>query len=144
MADLEKEFCHALKGRRIWQEIKGRHGGANMFGLVMFPSEDSVVNSEAVALLPRYKERMFLQKVVAVTSQGGVIHALETAGYEDICCESLSHKEMKQLLTYYRLVPFCVYTAVVSLEEPFGNASLLYNGGMDLRSYILLSIYKVR
>lgn len=144
MADLEKEFCHALTGRAVWEKIKKKHGIAGRCGLVIFPSADAAVNHEAAALLPVYMERTFLQKTVAATDQGEVVSMLEKAGHRDVRCESLTHVEMRRLLKYYRLVSFWTFTTVVSLEEPFGNVSLLHNKELDLGSYILSAIYKVR
>ena len=102
------------------------------------------MNSAAIELLPDYRAQMFLAKIVAVTDQEDVFGTLGKLKYENICCEKISGEEMKKLLKYYCLVVFCAHTAVVSLQEPFGNYSLLQDGGIDLKSFIFSAIYKVR
>lgn len=144
MFDLEKEFCCAKEGRLVWHKIKNKYSFTNMFGLVIFPMTDMNINKEAVALLPDYKEQMFLQKIVVVTNQEAVICELKAAAYENICYELVSDEQMRQLLMYYRLVYFCAHIVVVSLEEPLGNTLLLRNERVNLKTYILSAIYKVR
>lgn len=144
MADLEKKFCYALAGRCIWKKIKESNNFTNRDGLIIFPSNDFNVNSQVITLMPDYKKRMVLKRIVLVTDQENVIHMVENVGDKEIYWERIAHEEMEQLLKYYRLVHFCGHVSVVSLEEPFGNTSLLYDAGINLSSYILSAIFKVR
>lgn len=142
--DVEKEFQEAREGRLIWLEIKRKYSFTNSFGLTIFPTEDFDLNTEAIILLTDYKKQMFLQKIVTVTNQLDVFNTLKQFEYEDIYCEKISDQEMKLLLKYYQLIKFCAHIAVVSLQEPFGNYSLIYDGEIDLKKYIFSAIYKVR
>jgi hypothetical protein len=144
MIDAEKGFQEAREGRLIWLEIKRKYSFTNMFGLTIFPTKDFDLNSAAITLLNDYKKQMFLQKIVAVTNQEDVFFVLTQLGCSDIFSERISDYEMRCLLKYYQLVKFCAHIAVVSLYEPFGNYSLIRDGGIDMKKYIFSAIYKVR
>lgn len=142
MVDLGTESCSVREGWQVWQDLKGKYRFTNTCGLVVFPALDLAVNREAVAMLPSYMEQRHLQKVIVVTDRDDVADMVELAGHKDVSWEKISDEAMESLLRYYRLICFWLHIAVVSLEEPFGNDSVLCNGKADLRSYVYSSIYR--
>lgn len=144
MECLEKEFEKALEGRAIWLRIKEKYNFTNGCGLVIFPSGDEVLNKEAVKLLPEYRKKLFLNKVIAVTDNEAVGEMLNCVINQDIFCENLRQTEIKLLLQYYKLVVPCAHISVVSIENPYGNRNLLDELDVDFEDYIMSAIYKIR
>ena len=71
---------------------------------------DMNINKEAVALLPDYKEQMFLQKIVVVTNQEAVICELKAAAYENICYELVSDEQNETIIDVLSIGVFlCAY-----------------------------------
>lgn len=144
MEYLEKEFEEALAGRDVWLKIKNKYGFTNGCGMAVFPSEDEALNKEAVRLLPEYRRKLFLNKVVAVTDQAAVTDLLKNVISGEIFCENLAQEEIQLLLKYYRLVIPCAHISVVSMDEPYGNGNLLKEMDVDFEDFIMSAIYKVR
>lgn len=144
MVGLEREFEFALEGRKIWLMIKEKHGFVNQDGIVIFPSANQMLNREAAAMLPQYRDAYFLDKIVAVTNQKDVAGFIASLCHENVCCEELAAGEMEALLKYYQLVWFCTHIVVVSMEEPFGEDYFLNVSGVQLQEFIMSAIYKIR
>lgn len=144
MEYLEKEFEQALAGRTVWLKIKEKYHFTNGCGIVVFPSEDEALNREAVRLLPEYREKMFLNKVIAVTDNEAVVNVLNNVVDQNIYCEMLRQDEVNLLLIFYRLVIPSAHFSVVSMEEPYGNSNLLREMDVDFKDFILSAIFKVR
>lgn len=144
MAELEKEFRHALSGREVWLKIKKKYEFTNEFGIVLFPSENQDLNTEAAALLPSYKSRAALKKVVAVTCRKSAACLLSCLAEENIEYEMLGQEEMEDLLGYYRLVSFCAHVIVVSLDKPYCEKHFLTETGITLENFVKNAIYRVR
>lgn len=144
MIDLEKEFGQALNGRDIWLKIKEKYSFISPYELIIFPTENHVLNKEAIKALPVYIDKVFLDRVVAVTDQELVIESIAGLGLENICCEKITSEEMSVLLTYYRLVTFYPHVSVISLAEPYGDDYFFCESEIDTQNFILSAVFKVR
>lgn len=142
MENIENEFNYALEGRKIWILIKEKYNFSNQCGLVIFPSDNQTLNIEAVKLLPDYKKRNLLDKLVVITSQKVIIDSLKQLHDKSIYYELIDKKNIDLLLKYYCLVPFWIHIVVISLDEPFGNSILLNKYDIDYKNYILSAIYR--
>lgn len=144
IVNLDAEFEKAAEGRKIWLALEERYHFGIDCGIFIFPTDDSVLNIETIKLSSVYSERFHLRKVYAVTDRRTVIEALRDSDVHDIDEIEISHDEMDMLLKYYRIVNFSSHIAIVSLEEPFGNDYLLRKKSIDLKDFILSSIFKMR
>ena len=141
---LEKEFEEALAGRDIWLKIKEKYGFTNGCGMVIFPSEDETLNRAAVELLPEYRKKVFLKKIIAVTDKAAVRGLLKQVTGQEIFCENLEQEALRLLLKYYRLVIPCAHISVVYTDEPYGEGNLLREEDVELEDFIMSAVYKVR
>lgn len=142
--NLDAEFEKAAEGRKIWLMLEEKYGIGIDCGILIFPTNDNVLNIETIQLLPVYLERFHLRKIYVVTDQETVIKTLRDLFAKEIEEIEISHDEMNGLLKYYRMVDFSSHIVNVSLEEPFGNDHLLKKKDIDLRDFILSSIFRMR
>lgn len=144
IVNVDAEFEKAAEGRKIWLALEERYHFGIDCGIFIFPTDNSVLNIETIKLSPVYSERFHIRKVYAVTDQRAVMEALKDSDVREIGEIEVSHDEMDSLLKYYRIVNFSPHIVIVSLKEPFGNDYLLRKKNIDLKDFILSSIFKMR
>lgn len=138
---LQEDFKMAERGREIWLSIKEKHQLNNECYLIICPSSDGALNKEALNLLPDFLQRKYIDKAVIVALDIQLQKELSKGTYVSISLEVLRYEDIEALLKYYRLVQFIKNIAVISLEDPFGNAGIIGKGDITLTDYIRDSIY---
>lgn len=140
MFDLEYEYEDALKGRDIWLEIQDRYHITNQWGVILFISDEYILNNEAVQLIPDYMKKNNLNEVLIIKEKDNLskIGEIENVKYHLLC-----KSEIAKVLKYYKLIHFCKNIAVISLEEPYGNKYICKNKEIAYRDYIASAIFKL-
>lgn len=137
MAEMEM----AVRGWNYWMHIKEKYVPDEEIGLVIVQSEDKAMVDAALGLLPVYMKRKYLKRVIVVMERETADGTGREGTPDSVVFVAAQRKEIDDLLAYYRVVQFFHEIAVISVEEPYGNANIIGKEGITLSDYVKNALY---
>lgn len=131
----------AMAGREYWLRIKERYLPDEETGLIIVQAREPDMIDTAVRLIPAYLKRKYLKRAILVADQETAAEIGLREKPSGITLVAAERKVLEELLTYYRLVQFFHEIAVISVEEPYGNAHIIGNEGIALEDYVRNALY---
>lgn len=135
------EMEMAVRGREYWIHMKEKYVPDEETGLVIVQSEEQEMIDTALRLLPVYMKRKYLKRVIVVIEQKTAAGIEKEKNSDAVIFVAAQRKEIEDLLAYYRLVQFFHEIAVISVEEPYGNANIIGKEGITLYDYVKNALY---
>lgn len=131
----------AVAGREYWLHIKEKYQPDEETGLIIMQTGEPEMVHTSVRLIPVYLKRKYLKRVILLMDEEMVPEIGAEGIHEMVSLEAAPRIRIEELLSYYRLVQFFHEIAVVSLEEPYGNAHIIGNEGITLENYVKNALY---
>lgn len=131
----------AMAGREYWLHIKEQYRPDEETGLVVVQTKETEMVDTAVRLIPVYMKRKYLKRVILILDKEIAAKIKKEENWNTVIFVVAERRQIEELLAYHRLVPFFYETAVVSVEEPYGNANIIGKEGITLEDYVKNALY---
>lgn len=131
----------AVSGREYWMQLKEQYLPDAETGLIIVQTKEQDMIDTAIRLIPVYLKRKYLKRAILITDQETAVKAGGAEDQEAVNLVAAERKQIDELLAYYRLVQFFHEIAVISVEEPFGNAHIIGKAGISLEDYVKNALY---
>lgn len=131
----------AVAGREYWIQLKEQYLPDEETGLIIVQTKEQDMIDTAIRLIPVYMKRKYLKRVLVVTDRETAAKVEKQENPDAVTIVAAQRDQMEELLAYYRLVQFFHEIAVVSVEEPYGNANIIGKAGITLEDYVKNALY---
>ncbi len=131
----------AMAGREYWLHIKEKYRPDEETGLVIVQTNETEMADTAVRLLPVYMKRKYLKRIILILDRELATEIKKEENPKSVILVAVERRKIEELLVYHRLVPFFYETAVVSVEDPYGNANIIGKEGITLEDYVKNALY---
>ena len=131
----------AVRGREFWMHLKEQYLPDEETGLIIVQTKEQDMVDPAIRLIPVYLKRKYLKRALVVTDRETAAKIEKEDNSDAVTIVAAQREQMEELLAYYRLVQFFHEIAVVSVEEPYGNANIIGQAGITLEDYVKNALY---
>lgn len=135
------EMEMAVRGREYWIHIKEKYVPDEETGLIIMQSEEQDMVDAALGLLPVYMKRKYLKRAIVVMERETAAGMERGRNPDSVIFVEAQREEIDALLAYHRVLQFFHEIAVISVEEPYGNANIIGKEGITLNDYVKNALY---
>lgn len=130
MINIDDDIELAVRGKKIFEKMKGSYMLEDDVCIVVFPEEDIELQKTVLDNLKEFLERKYL-------SMAYIIHANDCAAEKTyITSVKMSGIEINSLIKLFRLVQFHKNVIIASVSEPFYSGNIIGNEGISLVDYV--------
>jgi hypothetical protein len=143
---IAKRLGAAMAGRSMWLRLKRIYDVDNGVYVLLMPEDDHELNEQALLHINDLVAYRKARGVIILTDKRRIIETARTYSDKILAVETVSEKEIDNLLSFFELYAFTERLLIVSLTRPYGSKLFNMAGiqGVTKEDLVCLCIYVIR